>query len=445
MKSFKKYVALLEGTNEDAKLIHAAVSKHLSDPNNFKQVLSTHHVKDGASHYKIPIHALDIPQEVKSRYQGFQGIKLSNAKAKGSGTYAHFQSRGKPSSGFLGKIKSFIGTGPSSHIAMNNMAHLAGSHAADPKMHGFLQKHTVDAWNKSFPVFRHEFEHLAQHASGKHAGAQAQKVGQSAYHNDPGEVGAHAAQFRVHLDQAFKDHPEEFKGIALNSPNRHKHIVNAMDRIATKNIDHVMKTAVNHYKSLIPENRSAIHNEIDGHMAENFKAWHDNRQAHVDSVKAKIAARRISNKGADIFGRSYPVYGEKKYSKVPSDKHTPEGVMYEPHEAVHQVHIYHNLIKDPVKRSAFYAANKIKHPFEGLRKEGKLDDLSSHSTAKSTFAENNPHVVADYLNTMARHFPKTAKRHGKLNYDENEHAHHDEMSMADSAMERLAAIKAKKK
>jgi thiamine phosphate synthase YjbQ (UPF0047 family) len=218
-----------------------------------------------------------------------------------------------------------------------------------------------------------------------------------------------------------------------------------MDRIATKNIDHVMKTAVNHYKSLIPENRSAIHNEIDGHMAENFKAWHDNRQAHVDSVKAKIAARRISNKGADIFGRSYPVYGEKKYSKVPSDKHTPEGVMYEPHEAVHQVHIYHNLIKDPVKRSAFYAANKIKHPFEGLRKEGKLDDLSSHSTAKSTFAENNPHVVADYLNTMARHFPKTAKRHGKLNYDENEHAHHDEMSMADSAMERLAAIKAKKK
>jgi hypothetical protein len=32
MKSFKKYVALLEGTNEDAKLIHAAVSKHLSDP-----------------------------------------------------------------------------------------------------------------------------------------------------------------------------------------------------------------------------------------------------------------------------------------------------------------------------------------------------------------------------------------------------------------------------
>lgn len=445
MKSFKKFLLMMEGTNEDAKAFHAAVSKHLSDPKNFHQILSSHHVIDGASHFNIPTHALDLPKEMKQRYPSFQGIKLSNSKAQGQGAYASFVSKGKPATGLFGRIRNALGGGIRSHMRISNMSHLSGKLAQDPKMHGFLHKHTKEAWDKNYPIFRHEFEHLAQHASGKISHGTTVKNGASAYHNDPDEIAAHAAQLRVHLDQAFKDHPHEFKGIALNSPNRHKHVINALGRIANKTDDRVMKTAVNHYKGLAKENRTTIHKEIDGHFAENFKAWHDNRQAHVDSVKAKLASRKIKNTGAQIHNQSYPVFGEKKFSKVPANKHTPEGVMYEPEEAMHQVSVYHKAIKDPAERSKFYSANKIKHPYEGLTSGGKLDKSEVWSSVKARFTEDNPHVVSHYLNTMARHFPKIAKNHGKLNYDENERVYHDEMDAHSTPPhEKLTAIKAKK-
>lgn len=436
MKKFRQFIKeALNQTDHHALAFHQAVRTHLEkNKDNFGNMIKAG--ADGRPEIHIPVNALNVPDKVKEKYSGFHTIKLSNKKTKGAFEAGHVDVSRDNKRRFFGILPGKKGH----HLSVSTMTHLTKGAVANKDLHGHLHRATLDSWNNSYPIFRHEFEHVDQVVARKQN--LKPETERKAYRNSAHEVEADAAVLRHHIDTAYKSHPEHFAHIRPDGSEKSARQVIHATYITGKKIKNDDMTSVRtSYNRLSPENRRIFHDVAHEHMAENHANMSKSHENHRNDRIAAIKKYRRSNGvgGNTIQSSTYPaggVVGIKRIHK--SSGHTPEGVMYEPEEAHRQVENYHRYAfskwkthkdeegtyktvvpnsVDHVKRQEFYQKHGIKYN----------PNWNNHKHLISTHLndyENSPHHVANYLNAMKRHFPHVHKEmgHEDINYDTNKKA-----------------------
>lgn len=187
MLSFKEFI--LEAwteTDDAAQAMHHAVGTYLKDPKNFKDVLASHH--NGM--FNISVNHLPLSNKHKNMFPHMHSIKLGRnpgGSFMDPGTvkaYGHAGNSTSPKRRLFGLLPGKQGY----HIAVTNMDHLTSKAIQDPANHKNLQKHTVDQWNKSFPIFRHEFEHIKQFHDPKSSGQMVKDANEHMYHDSMSDL-----------------------------------------------------------------------------------------------------------------------------------------------------------------------------------------------------------------------------------------------------------------
>jgi hypothetical protein len=412
MKSFKQVIA--EATKEDlqtdadAHAFHAAVHKHISDPKKFAKVLKNRG-SDGLHH--IPVADLDLHPDLKNKYSALHTIKIGNQQKHDLKGY---KGRGAVVPDTRGPRRTFLGLpilpGKKGHeLQVTTMTHMNPGLTKDPSMHGFVQKHTADAWKNSFSTFRHEFEHVEQLRTKKPI--KVDNSSPSAYHNSEHEVSANMASFRHHLNTAFTNHPDKFAHInPLSGMTAAHQVIKTVSDVGhhTKNVD--MKLVGHWYNKLNSDNKAKVDDEAMSHVYKNYNK-HKELHSNWKAAQPKPAPKPSNNPFHNGYGEIPKEAATPNFKpRIKPTGHTPEGVAEFPDESVRQVDRYHTnaFKKSETKAAAFYNQHGIKKP------PHKGDNVNQYH-------EDNPHVVAKYLNTMHKHFPTLRKQHNlePMNYDTN--------------------------
>lgn len=456
MHSFFSFLIEETQTDKDAQAFHSAIKKHLQDRSNFKTMLQNRDNRDGIDHFSIPVSKLDIPPDVKKRYSGIHSVSMGSpgtGKTKQAGAF--YQGVRSPERRLFGLLPGKRGN--SLHIG--EMPHLHGKAASNPELHDYLHTQTLKSLDSSYPTFRHEFEHAKQVEVDKKKLTPPEKGG---YFNADHEVEARNAVLAHHLRTAYAAHPENFHHIQpIKTAYTAEKILSALSRTGRQIGDKEMTAAgaYGNYNRLTSENKAKVHDVVYQHIDDNHSQWSNGFDEHKRAANKRIEDFKRSNGPMlrSAWASSYSASGIEGFKpKIKSpNKHTPEGVLYEPHVAKDLVGIFHNKAfgkfktfkdddgeyqnyvkgsNDEKKRAAFYSAHKLKLPRESWNYKDK-------TAPRINDYEDNPHIVAHYLNTMQRHFPHVAKHFGlhPLNYDTNKAAHDKEEQLLKMSKEERRA------